>query len=207
MQKTLKERIKFLMRQKQCYGCLEPMSDSHNAKTCTSKLVWSSCEGNHPTLLDGYVLKDKRSTDGGDKDPKKTEEAIKNSFAGLDDLKCAATSKEHESYVISMCVVPVKVKHEHGANDVATYAMLDNCSQGSFIHDSLFKKLGVTGSKTIINLKNLHGVRSEKAVSVEGIKVSQLQGNSSWLNLPKLYARRNLPVDKEEIVTPARISK
>ena len=141
------------------------------------------------------------------KDPKKNEEALKNSFAGLDDLKCAATSKEHGSNVISMGVVPVKVKHEHGANELATYAMLDNCSQGSFILDSLIKTLGVTGSKTTINLKTLHGVGSEKTVSVEGIKVAQLQGNSSWLNLPKTHARRNLPVDKKEIAMPARISK
>ena len=109
--------------------------------------------------------------------------------------------------MITICVVLVKVKHEHGANEVAPYAMLDDCSQGSFIHDSLVKKLGVTGSKTIINLKELHGVISEKAVSVESIKVSQLQGNSSWLNLPKMYARGNLPVDKEEIATPAMISR
>ena len=142
-----------------------------------------------------------------DKDPKKTEEALNNSFAALDNLKCAATSKEHGSNVISLCVAPVKLKHEHCANKITTYAMLDNCSQGSFIHDSLVKKLGVTGIKTTINLKTLHGVRSEKTISVEGIKVSQLQGNSSWLNLPKMYARRSLPMDKEEIVTPARISK
>ena len=114
---------------------------------------------------------------------------------------------EHGSNVISMCAVPGKVKHEHGANEVTTYAMLDNCSQGSFIHDSLVKKLGAIGSKTIINLKTLHGERSEKTISVEGIKVAQLHGNSSWLNLPKMYARKNLPVDKEEIATPARISR
>ena len=85
MEKPLKERIKFLMRQKRCYGCLEPMSDGHNAKTCTSKLMCCSCKGNHPAPLHGYVPKDKRSTDGGDQDPKKTEEVLKNSFAGLDD--------------------------------------------------------------------------------------------------------------------------
>ena len=106
-----------------------------------------------------------------------------------------------------MCVVPVKVKHEYGANEVTTYAMLDNCSQGSFIHDSLVKKLGVTGSKTNINLKTLHSLRSEKTISVEVIKAAQLQGDSIWLNLPKVYARRNVPMDKEEIATPARISK
>ena len=151
------------------------MSDSQNAKTCTSKLISSSCKGNLPTPLHGYVPKDKRSTGGGDQHPKKIEEVLKNSFAGLDDLKCAAASKDHGSNVISMCIVPVKLKHEHGANEVTTYAMLDNCSQGSFIHDSVVKKLGVTGSKATINLKTLQGVISEKSVSVEGIKVAQLQ--------------------------------
>ena len=48
-----------------------------NVKACTSKLMCSNCKGNHPTPLHGYVPKDKRSTDGGDKDPKKTEEALK----------------------------------------------------------------------------------------------------------------------------------
>ena len=66
----------------------------------------SSCKGNHPTPLHGYVPRDKRSIGGSDKDHKKTEEALKNSFAGFDDLKCAATSKEHGSNVISMSVVP-----------------------------------------------------------------------------------------------------
>ena len=64
--------------------------------------------------------------------------------------------------MISMCIVPVKTKHEHGANEVATYAMLENCSQGYFIHGSLVKKHDVTETKTTINLKTLHSVRSEK---------------------------------------------
>ena len=37
----------------------------------------SNCKGNHPTPLHGYVPKDKRSTDSGDKYPKKTEKALK----------------------------------------------------------------------------------------------------------------------------------
>ena len=73
--------------------------------------------------------------------------------------------------MISTCVVSVKVKDEHGANEVTTYAMVNNCSQGSFILDSLIKKPGVTGSKTTINMNTLQGVRSEKIVSVEGIKI------------------------------------
>ena len=104
------------------------MSDGHNAKTCTRKLMCSSCKGNHPTPLHEFVLKDKRSTDF---------------FFSYDE--------PHLQYK------PVKVKHEHRANEVTTCAMLDNCSQGPFIHDSLLKKLGVNGSKTTVHLKTLHG--------------------------------------------------
>ena len=35
MGKTLKERIKFLAKQRSCYRCLKPMTEGHNAKTCT----------------------------------------------------------------------------------------------------------------------------------------------------------------------------
>ena len=34
MNQTFKERIKFLARKRICYGCLEPMEDGHNAKSC-----------------------------------------------------------------------------------------------------------------------------------------------------------------------------
>ena len=51
--------------------------------------------------------------------------------------------------------------------------MLENCSQGYFIHGSLVKKHDVTGTKTTINLNTLHSVGSEKKISVEGIKVAQ----------------------------------
>ena len=55
------------------------------------------------------------------------------------------------SKVISMCNVPVKVKHGDGKDIITTYAMLDNCSQGSFIHDNLVKELEVHGMKATMN--------------------------------------------------------
>ena len=39
MERTLKERIKFLVKQKFCYGCLKPMTEDHNAKTCAQRLT------------------------------------------------------------------------------------------------------------------------------------------------------------------------
>ena len=73
---------------------------------------------------------------------------------------------------------------------VTTYAMLDKCSQGSFILDSAIKKLGIQGIKTSLKLKTLHGERSESKFAIEGVKVIRVHGDSGWLALPKLYFRR-----------------
>ena len=37
--------------------------------------------------------------------------------------------------------------------------------------------------------------------------VKGINGDDNWLMLPRFYARKNLPVDKEEIVTPEEITE
>ena len=90
---------------------------------------------------------------------------------------------------------------------ITTYAMLDNCHQGSFIHDNLVKEIGVQGMKTSLNLKTLHGEKIESIMVVEGIQVTGMSGNGSLLTFLKLYARREIPVDKEEIANTAKIKE
>ena len=75
--------------------------------------------------------------------------------------------------MISLCIVPVKIKHGDGKDMTTTYAMLDNRGQGSFIHDNLVKELRVHGMKTTLNLKALHGQKTESTIVVEGIKVME----------------------------------
>ena len=58
--------------------------------------------------------------------------------------------------MIIIYIVPVEVKHGDDKDMITTNAMFDNCSQGSFIHDNLFKDLGIHGMKTILNLQTLH---------------------------------------------------
>ena len=160
IEKTLKKRIKFLAKQKSCYGCSKPMTEGHNAKTCTQRLTCSSCKGNHPTPLNGYIPNKKSKTDGN-----QTVDGggnLKNNFAGFkNDLKCASMTGKTGSKVISVCIVPVKVKHGNGKDMLTAYAMLNNCSQGYFIHDNLVKELGVHDMKTTLNLKTLHGEKQK----------------------------------------------
>ena len=131
---------------------------------------------------------------------------IKSNYATLDyDVKCTSTTAKLGSKVMSMCIVPVKIKHGNNNKMVTNYAMLDNFSQGSFILGSVVKKLGIQGIKTTVKLKTLHSERSQSTFAIEGVKVTWMHSDSSWLALLKLYSRREIPVGKEEIVTPTKI--
>ena len=70
-------------------------------------------------------------------------------------MTCAAT-KTH-SRVVSMCIVPVKVRHVRSRKEIQTYAVLDCCSQGTFTHTDLARKLKADGMKTAIKIKTLNG--------------------------------------------------
>ena len=206
MEVILKER-KFLAKKKYCYGCFQPMTDSHNVKTCTRQRTCSNRKVNHPTPLHGYipkVMKDKSD----DRQHNSDSGNIKSNYATLgNDVECATTIAKPGSKVISMCIVPVKRKHWDNNKMVTTYAMLDNYRQGSFILGSVVKKLGIQGIKTNLRLKTLHGGRSESTFAIEGVKVTGMHGNCSWLTLPKIYSTKEIPVDKEEIETPTKIRK
>ena len=131
---------------------------------------------------------------------------IANNFA---DVTVATTQENSDTEIISiMCIVPVKIRHwKNIKNEVLTYAMLDSCSQGSFIQEDLIKELQLSGRKTTLNLKTLNGERTESTVLIEGMDVKGVSGNNSWVKLPKMYARTELLVDKEEIATPNKIKQ
>ena len=59
--------------------------------------------------------------------------------------------------VISMCVVPVDIRHKKSNIVVRTLAMLDNCSQGIFVKTELLEKLEVEGTNTSVTIKTLNG--------------------------------------------------
>ena len=94
---------------------------------------------------------------------------------------------------------------------VKTYAMLDNCSQGSFIKEEIIEELGITGRKLKLSLKSLTGEKSEELVAVNGLIVFGIscgkEGPVEWSEVPKEYSRNFLPVEREEIATPKNIKK
>ena len=56
-----------------------------------------------------------------------------------------------------MCVVPVKIKFTKSKKEFKIYAMLDCCSQGTFINSELANKFRTEGTMmTIIKIKTLN---------------------------------------------------
>ena len=147
----LKDRIKFLSKKKYCFGCFQPIKPQHNAKTCDKRLDCRSCSGSRATALHGY--EPKKGVQDGQKSIK-NKESVGNNFS---DLKILSNVEKHQTKVISMCIVTVKVKSAPQGRDVLIYAMLYNCSQGSFIQEALVKKMKTLGKKTTLNLKTVNG--------------------------------------------------
>ena len=92
----------------------------------------------------------------------------------------------------------MKVRAVAQGKDVLTYAMLDNCSQRSFIREALVEKMQTSGRKTMLNLKTLNGERSESITAIERLQVAGSKDRSTWIKLPRIYTRKHLPVDKKE---------
>lgn len=74
--------------------------------------------------------------------------------------------------VISMCVVPVRVRHQPSNKTFETIAMLDSCSQATFVTKNLIEKLGISGRKTPLRLKSINDTERTNFTVIEGLVIS-----------------------------------
>ena len=97
--------------------------------------------------------------------------------------------------VISMCVVPVMVRHKLSNRVVKTYAMLDTCSQATFAKENLLSDLGIQGRKTSITVKTINGEVTKSSEALEDLEVAQAsnrEAESVWVKLPCTYTQEDL---------------
>ena len=112
---------------------------------------------------------------------------VKNNCANIKDVQCESVRTVE---VLSMSIVPVKVQHKNADKEIMTFAMLDTCSQGTFITNSLMEQLNVPGIQTFINIKTITGHQKESSYIVEGLSVSKAtvsDGNPKWIKLPSAF--------------------
>lgn len=129
MDMTLNDRMNLLSKKRHCFGCLQPLKPQHT-NTCDNRFNCRTCSGG----IVVYVSKKKKNAEDFQRSK---GESVANTFA---DLKTPSAAEKHQTKVITMCIVALK-------KDVLTFAMLDNCSQGSFIQEALVDRLQVDGAK------------------------------------------------------------
>ena len=114
--------------------------------------------------------------------------------------KCTKIHEEH----VSISVVPVWLWHSSDPTKrIRTYALLDNCSQGSFVTESCLKSLSLQGNPASIRIKTLNSEVTEDCFSIKGMNASSLFeiDGCTEVQLPKLYTKHTLPTDAGEVAT------
>ena len=191
--KKVDERSAFVKEKKLCFGCFKPMSTKHNSRSCNDRRTCKICGKRHPTTLHGYRPKSREGTPSNDSHPKEPAPT-----------SCMASST---GKVISMCTVPVKVYNPITRKSVVTLAMLDSCSQTTFVTNSLVKRLKMKGRPTNLSIKTINGEERKASTIIEGMIVECASSDlgSSQIKLPKAYTNDDLPVDAEEIATESKV--
>ena len=156
------------------------------------------CNGKNPTTLHGYIRKKVDNTQH------QCNSEASEERKDVEVAACASLNTGME--VISKCVVPVKLRHGDSHETLKTYALLDSCSQSTFILERLPKRFGIKERRASITIKTLNGEVTNKSSVISGIKVAGSRDSSEdWLELPDTYAKKYLPVAREDVATSSKL--
>ena len=188
-EKDLTERHKFLLKNRLCFACLEK---GHISSYCKSRKVCKICAEYHPTSLHGLDLDcfKVRSPNGQSETDQKVVKRSVNCGLNID------TSR----FGMTLCVLPVVLRHRDANSDVITYALIDNCSQVSFITEEVLAIMSIPSDMNLLTVNTINSCRTENCQVVSGLNVKGCHGSDgTWISLPNCYSKNQIPVDRENI--------
>ena len=104
-----------------------------------------------------------------------------------------------------------KNRHEKSNKEVISFAMLDACSQGILSTNKLMKDLVIDGTRIYINMKTVNGQERQSTHILDSIKVciltTEVDKHQKWIKLPSSYTKEQIPVERSEMVTPAKLKQ
>ena len=107
-------------------------------------------------------------------------------------------------YVHSTCENQKEGLHPRSLN-TCTY---DSCSHGTYILEKLLKAVGTSGRKTSVTIKTINGEHTSSSMSIEDLQVANINNvDGGWIDLPKTYAKLDLPVDNVDITQPSQLKQ
>ena len=202
---SVEDRSSFLKKNKLCYGCYREITSTHTARTCNNRRICKVCQGKVPSGLHGYKMKRNKTLDNDiDKMREKTE-SINSNCTGFKNAGTVVVE------VISICVVKVRLRHCNSKKEVKTFSLRDSCSQGTFLTELILKKLDATAVGILININTLNNNQKVSSTLVDRIMVSKqvlsTRNQIHWVKLPKLYTRKDIPVDPSKVANSLKLKK
>ena len=154
----MKERIKLISTSRLCFGCL---GKNHLIKDCKRRKSCSVCKEDHPTILHGFR---KKKDEDKDNKKKKDEESTENSEDNttINNGCTEVISCNSMKRFVGMSIVSVELSHPSSQSVIRTFALLDNCSEGTFVLNEVLEQLNVRGRETKITVKTMNNQTTEK---------------------------------------------
>ena len=132
----------------------------------------------------------------------------------MTNFKVSVVQHEGSHYdVVGMCIVPVRLSHRDTSKQVLVYAMLDECSQGTFIKEEILDMFDIEKRNTSITVTTLNGEETYNSHVVDGfsiqcsLKHERLYPQSCNINLPVIFSRQHLPIDENDVPVAEGISR
>jgi len=203
-EKNTQQRRDFVMQARLCHNCL---GRNHIARDCRSENTCrvQGCGRRHHTFLH---LSQSANTSNGEKrtvttndNPRVTPSAV--SGAGAMG-QCSSTGSSNRN-IVSLRIIPVTVKSSDSVSEIETYALLDAGSDVSLCCNSLFHKLGISGTPTNFSLTTVNGQVSKRnghevKLTIKGIHSDEVIDLDKVWTVDKLsISTQNIPT-KEDIV-------
>lgn len=177
-----------------CFGCLNP---GHIKKTCQNP-EWSKCkkcQGKHATALHN------------DENPPAKVTPANNENQATKVLTSYVSTKAPTCTNPKMAIIPVLIKPDNTETCIATYAFLDSGCGAVFVKDSLQRALHMQTKNTKLLIKTMNSEETVWTKLVQGnLQVGNVDG-SSFLDLPTVYVKAELPVTRDDIPTQEDIDK
>ena len=107
-----------------------------------------------------------------------------------------------------MCVIPVRLRHkDHPNENLLVYALLDECSQGTFISEDVLMRFDAAAKTArTLGTHTLHGMETIECLTASGFSVtcstkhaSVNQVEDCSVQLPVVYSQKELPFDRNDV--------
>ena len=190
--RSLKDRYTHLKTKGLCFGCLRK---GHITKKCRNKLTCSICGRRHPTPLHDES-----------KIRKPDDSAVRNAGLPSDDKGAGNVVISSVNTSCAMAIVPVRIKAKNSAYSILTYAFLDSGSSISLCTDRIMHELGLSGRRNKITLQTMGNPYDMYSVPLDNMQICDVTMTHT-VDLPRLFTKDEMPVNKSHIPTVAEIRK